>query len=69
MKLLMIYNLRVGFCMKYFCPFCKTAKHVKEDRHRAEVYCSRCGLVLAAAPPFFATTNGIKYYYPYGFLI
>lgn len=55
--------------MKYICPNCKTGKYVKEDRHRVEVYCCKCGLVLAAAPPYFSNTWGGKYKYLYGFIL
>lgn len=55
--------------LKYVCPCCETGEFVEEDRSHAEVYCSKCGLVLASAPPYLADTIGTKYHYPYGFLI
>lgn len=57
----------MGF-LDYICPFCKTSEYVVEDKKRVEVYCERCGLVLASAPPYFASTIR-KYFYPYGFLL
>jgi len=53
--------------MKYKCVDCHSTEIV-EDKHRREIYCSRCGRVLSSAPPYYIG-NGKYIDFPYGVIL